>query len=181
VAGVPLALLMAGYTGVLLSGRSTPAWSKKFWLGPLFSASAISTWAAAISLALHARGLWDGFSSKERAAGAALEAVDLAAHVAEALALRGYLKEAGSLAKPLTRGEQAWSLWGGVLGMAGAEVGRLLPLPGRAQGWGKLADVALGLAGGFALRWAFVHAGRASGNDPEAARQMSRHAREGGA
>ena len=37
-AGVPLALLLAGYTGVLLSGTSTPIWSKNPWLGALFSA-----------------------------------------------------------------------------------------------------------------------------------------------
>ncbi len=50
--GVPLALLLAGYTGVLLSTTATPLWARKNWLGALFSASAISTGASAIELAL---------------------------------------------------------------------------------------------------------------------------------
>lgn len=178
LAGVPLALMMAGYTGVLLSGNSTPVWSKKQWLGPLFSASAISTGAAAISLALTARGELKGVPFHQSAASSALEAVDLAAHIAEALALTGYLSEAGDLAKPLTEGAQARNLWGSVLGMAASEVVKRLPLPGRARGWGKIAAAALGLASGYALRWAFVHAGPASANDPDAARMASSPGRE---
>jgi len=177
-AGVPLALVMTGYTGVLLSGSSTPAWSKNRWLGPLFSASAISTGAAAISLALAGRRALGAVPVPDRAAESALAAVELAAHVAEGLALGGYLVEAGGLAKPLTEGAQARNLWGSVLATAAAEVVRRL-VPDRGSGWGKVAAAALGLAGGFALRWAFVHAGPASANDPEAARQASRGKQKG--
>ena len=56
VAGVPLALLLIGYTGVLLSCTANPLWSKNPWLGALFSASAISTGAAATSLGLDLTG-----------------------------------------------------------------------------------------------------------------------------
>src|SRR5262249_10819694 len=51
-AGIPLSLVMAGYTGVLLSCTSNPLWCQNTWLGPLFTASAISTGAAAISLTM---------------------------------------------------------------------------------------------------------------------------------
>ncbi len=174
LAGIPLALMMAGYTGVLLSGSATPVWSKNRWLGPLFSASAISTGAAAISLALHARRQLRHLPLQESTPGSALATIDLAAHVAEALTLSGFLTEAGGLAKPLIGGEQARNLWGSVLGMVASEGVKHLPLPRRASGWGKMAAAALGLAGGFALRWAFVHAGPVSAKDPEAARQASR-------
>jgi hypothetical protein len=47
LAGVPLALTLAGYTGVLLSTTSTPIWARNRWIGPLFSAGAISSGASA--------------------------------------------------------------------------------------------------------------------------------------
>ena len=52
VAGIPLALGLAGYTGVLLSCASTPLWCKNTWIGPLFSSSAVATAASAVNLAL---------------------------------------------------------------------------------------------------------------------------------
>src|SRR5207302_752851 len=127
LAGVPLALLMAGYTGVLLGGSSTPVWSKNPWLGPLFSASAVSTGAAAIGLALAARHGLGSFPTPEPPASAALETVNLAAHVAEALTLAGYLSAAGELARPLTQGGMARPFWGALLGLAAGEVVRHLP------------------------------------------------------
>jgi formate-dependent nitrite reductase membrane component NrfD len=168
LAGVPLALVMTAYTGVLLSGSATPAWSKNPWLGALFSPSAISTGAAAISLALAARGL--RVPAHDEPAHAALKVVDLAAHIAEGVTLGGYLYSAGDLARPLTHGPMALPFWGGLLGMAGSEL--LKWLSGRS--WSQIPASLFGLAGGFALRWAFVHAGPPSANDPDAARCMSR-------
>lgn len=166
-AGVPLALLLAGYTGVLLSSTSTPVWSKNPWLGALFSASAVSSGASAISLALAMRD--DAEASHD-----AVEKVHTVTHVAESLLLAGFLTAAGRLAKPLTEGEQAVSFHGAAWSVLASELLQWLPLRGRARRLADLGSAALGLAGGFALRWAMVHAGRASAADPEAARRTSR-------
>lgn len=167
-AGMPLALLLAGYTGVLLSGTSTPLWSQSQWLGPLFSASAVATGAGAISLALGALG---GPPFGETPAGRALETVKLAAHAAEVALMRAFVAEAGDLAAPLTRGGEALPFWGSVGATLTSCLLGLLPGTGK---FGKLAGSLLGLAGSFAMRWAMIHAGPLSSGDPEAARQSSR-------
>jgi formate-dependent nitrite reductase membrane component NrfD len=160
-AGVPLALLLAGYTGVLLSATATPIWSKNPWLGPLFSASAISSGAGAVKLALELMG--------SEQVGRPVDAVHTIAHVAEAVTLAGFLSAAGKLGKPLVEGAEAKYLWGGALAAVGSEV--LARFSGRTSGIGSSL---LGLASGLALRWAFVQAGPPSANDPDAARRASR-------
>ena len=50
IAGIPLAIGLAGYTGVLLSTTSNPLWCKNPWLGPLFSASAMHSACSALLL-----------------------------------------------------------------------------------------------------------------------------------
>ena len=52
--GIPLALLLASYTGVLLTGTANPAWAESKWLPALFSASAASSGAGAVSLVAEA-------------------------------------------------------------------------------------------------------------------------------
>lgn len=165
-AGVPLALLLAGYTGVLLSSTATPIWSRNPWLGPLFSASAIGSGASALSLALAGRGA-DEESHR------ALRKVHTLAHLAEALLLAGFVSSAGRLAKPLSEGGSSAALRTMALSLFGSEILQWLPLPRRMSRWAGAAGAILGLAGGFALRWALVHAGRASAADPEAARWAS--------
>jgi formate-dependent nitrite reductase membrane component NrfD len=165
-AGMPLALLLAGYTGVLLSGTSTPVWSQNSWLGALFSAGAVANGTGAVSLAPRVR------ESEE--ATHVLRTVHTVAHVAEALTAAGFLAAAGSLAKPLTAGEASVPFWGSALTIVGAEVLKALPLPKRGRQLASLAASILGLVGGYALRWSLVRAGRASAADPEAARQATR-------
>ena len=170
VPGVPLALTVAGYTGVLLSASSNPLWSKNKWLGPLFSAGAIATGAAATSLALSAFGKGGGREESH----AALERIDTAAHIAEAVCLGGFLKEAGESAKPLTKGSMRGYmsvLYGGLLG---SEVLKLLPFRGTARRLATMLGSILSLASGFALRWAMVHAGHAAANDPSINRRFTR-------
>lgn len=162
-AGVPLALLLAGYTGVLLSATSTPVWSKNPWLGALFSASALSTGASAIRLALARQG-------ESGEVSADLESIHSITDLAEGLLLAGFLSSAGRLAKPLTEGEQSRALGAASLGVLLSEALRWLPLRGRPRRWAGVASSLLGLASGFALRWSMVHAGRSSASDPEAAR-----------
>ena len=172
-AGAPLAILLAGYTGVLLSATSTPVWSKNPWLGAMFTASAVNTGAAAVSLALDAWGAATG-AAHDDDAHEALQRIDTAAHAAEAVTLMGFHASAGDLAKPLTTGKAALPFWGGAAAMTAAEVLKLLPLRGRSRRWADAASALCGLAGGFALRWSMVHAGPLSANDPEAARRASR-------
>lgn len=167
-AGVPLALVMACYTGVLLTSTSTPVWRQNPWLPAAFTASAVSNGAAAVSLALSATGAGDPETEE------ALETIDTVAHAAEAATLAGYLASAGDLAKPLTHGANAKQFWGGVLGLAASELLRRSAPRGRSGRWLRAASALAGLAGGYALRWAFVHAGKHSADDPEAARQASR-------
>lgn len=169
-AGVPLALLLAGYTGVLLSGTSTPVWSRSNWLGPLFSAGAMTTGASAISLWLAAR----NSCFHKTPAGKALERIKLAAHAAEAVAMKAFVSEMGEFAEPLTRGKMAAPFWGSAAATMSAGVLGMLPLKGRAANLAKTASSLLSLAGGFAMRWAIVHAGQESANDAAAARKASR-------
>jgi formate-dependent nitrite reductase membrane component NrfD len=168
-AGVPLALLLAGYTGVLLSGTSTPVWAENPFLGALFSAGAINNGASAVSLALQS-----GAVSGGEEVAHAMRNVHALGHTAEALTIAGFLAAAGPLARPLTRGEAALPFWGAALSLAGAELLGRLPLSGRARRAADLASSALDLIGGFALRWSMVRAGRASADDPQAARHATR-------
>ncbi len=171
-AGVPLALLLAGYTGVLLSGTSTPVWSENPWLGALFSAGAFSNGASAVSLALESGLVPGGEESAE-----AMRGVHTASHAAEALTMAGFLSAAGSLARPLTEGKASLPFWGAALSLAGSELLARLPFRGRGRRLAGLASSALDLIGGLALRWSMLQAGRASADDPRAARQATAPAR----
>ena len=164
-AGIPLGLLLAGYTGILLSTTATPIWSRNSWIGALFSASAVSAGAGAVRLALEAAGQ-EGPGTK------ALGKVETAARAAEVVAHAGFLSAAGPLAKPLTEGKQRTAYLAGAIG-AGIVLPELLnrlPVPTRYRRGFTIAAGALGLVGGFALRMAFVAAGRPSALDPDAAR-----------
>ncbi|MCA1596460.1 MAG: polysulfide reductase NrfD [Chloroflexi bacterium] len=172
LAGIPLGLLMTGYTAVLISTTSTPVWAQNPWLGPLFTASAFELAGGSISLALELT------SPSETPAAKALKPVKLIARVTTAAALAAYLVSAGKLAKPLTHGKYAPHIWGGALG-----AGIVLPLAletladrtrsSSARKSMKIAASVLGLVGGFALKWAIGSAGHISGKDPEAARQVT--------
>lgn len=94
-AGVPLGLLLAGYTGILLSTTANPLWSRNTWIGSLFSASAVSAGASATRLALEALG-------RDDAGTEILGKVETLARAAEVVAHVGFVSAAGPLAKPLT-------------------------------------------------------------------------------
>jgi formate-dependent nitrite reductase membrane component NrfD len=83
LAGLPLALFVGSYTGVLLGTTSIPTWARRVrLLGPLFGASAVSSGLAAVSLALDAQG-HPAPSVRRRLARA--EAVSLATELALAI------------------------------------------------------------------------------------------------
>ena len=172
-AGMPLALLLAGYTGVLLSTSATPLWARNRWLGPLFSASAISTGASALELVLQAQSPGVESASSHRA----LKQIDAVAKITEAVTLAGFLGEAGKFAAPITRGKYAPHLWGGAVGagLIGSALLGALPVKNpKTRRILRIAGGVAGLAGGFALRWAISQGGHVSGSDPQAARDSSR-------
>jgi formate-dependent nitrite reductase membrane component NrfD len=165
-AGVPLSLMLIGYTGVLLSCTANPLWSKNPWLGPMFTSSAVSSGAAAIQLALHATGCDPDCPSIR-----ALDHVDTAAHAAETLCMAGFVNHAGERAKPLMRGKRSQHFWLAGAAVAAAEVLKHLPLQNkRARRWAHIGSAALSLAAGFHARWALVHGGRQAARDPHLAR-----------
>ena len=161
-AGVPTALLLGGYTGVLLGTTSVPVWSESPLLGGLFVASSLSTGLAATSLAGTLTG--EPRSAHEpllNRLGARFGAAELAL-------LGGYLATSGRQARPLLRGRGAAQLAGSA-GAIGAGValdllGSRWPAQRRLLG---AVSAGAKLAGGALLRFAIVSAGRASAADRE--------------
>jgi hypothetical protein len=166
-AGVPLSLLVASYTGVLLSCTSNPLWCKNPWLAPLFTASAISTGAEAVSLAMDRT---EGDQNGQKI----LQRIDTISHVVELAAMRGYMQHAGERAEPLRRGRMKKYHHFSTGALIAAEVIKHLPVPKRFEKPKRTLSMALGLAGGFALRWAMVFGGHESAADPHQSRLVSR-------
>jgi formate-dependent nitrite reductase membrane component NrfD len=149
-AGLPPALFVGGYTGVLLASTSTPSWARRTRvLGPLFLASAASSGLAAVSAVLEARGVGSrGALRRLRRA----ETVALAAELG--LALRSRRDAArlpsGRRAPAGLRLLEALTLVGGMalpLGLTPRST-----LRRRRRRAGPLG-VALALAGSLALRY----------------------------
>ena len=108
---------------------------------------------------------------------APLKRIDTAAKITEAVALAGYLTEAGRLAAPITRGKYAPHLWGGAVGagLIGSAVLGAIPVKNpKTRRALRIAGGVAGLAGGFALRWAISQGGHISGKNPQAARDSSK-------
>ena len=86
--------------------------------------------------------------------------------------LGAYLKEAGPEARVVTQGHYAPLFWAGAVGagvLAPLAMGLFRPKRGT-----RILSSLLSLAGGLALKWVLVHAGRASALDAEAKRHASR-------
>lgn len=169
--GLPCALTMISYPGVLLSTTSTPIWSYGKGLGVLFACSSITTGAAALTITLTGGECADSTLAK-------LEKVETIGSVTEALALTAYLVTAGKTAEPLTTGRYAKLFWAGAIG-AGLIAPALLkafapPTKAKKGIVRSIVGSALSLVGGLALKWSMTHAGRVSGDDAEAARLASK-------
>jgi formate-dependent nitrite reductase membrane component NrfD len=154
LAGIPLALIMTSYPGVLLSTTSTPVWSKSRFLGALLACSSINTAVAACSLHLEVHG---GSAESRRL----LRRLETVTSICEAGLLATYLVTAKEAAQPLTKGRYRWHFWLGAV--AG---GMLAPIV--LQSNRKLVKTTrsvLTLLGGLALKWSLTHAGRESAID----------------
>ncbi|HKP12396.1 MAG TPA: hypothetical protein VJZ91_09810, partial [Blastocatellia bacterium] len=107
-----------------------------------------------------------------------LEKIERLASLCEGAALTGYLVSTGKAATPLLKGKYlAHTLLAG-----SAVASHLVPAgPSKKGKRGLLSIVlrsALTLAGGMALKWAIVYAGRKSAEDPQAARAATRPSKE---
>lgn len=157
---------LSGYTGVLLTGTAVPLWAKaKRYMGPLFLTSALSTAVAAISLVL-ALGGNASASALEKLR--RTEKMALLGELGLLLAMKGSL---GTVGDPLWKGKyrdvSRFVLGGGLIvplllhlsiGRMGRRMARLV----------TLLSSLLVLAGGFAMRYEIIMAGRESADDPEA-------------
>jgi formate-dependent nitrite reductase membrane component NrfD len=161
--GLPFGCFLGSYTGVLLSVTSIPVWSRGRLLGATFLASAFSSGAATITLALALGSPGEEMIHR-------LAPIERVAVLAEAAALGGYLYQANRAARPLLDpAELGIPFLAGTVGMGLAVpiVGGLLG-PGR-HGRGMAAALALaGLVGGLSLRYAFVESGQPSSQDNDA-------------
>ena len=171
--GLPFALTMISYPGVLLSTTSTPVWSRSRFLGALFACSSIGNGAAATSCALSLR------NGNHSVALERLDKIESTARICEGGALVAYLVTSKDAARPLTKGRHSLLFWLGAIGC-----GLLLPVvlsdnrkhnKDHRRSRGKsIVRSALSLAGGLALKWAITHAGRESADDVRATRNATR-------
>ncbi|MDQ6694837.1 MAG: polysulfide reductase NrfD [Chloroflexota bacterium] len=160
--GVPSALVLGGYTGVLLGTTSNPVWYTSQMLGGLFMASSLGSGAAAISLAdaLSTRGS-HGNGPATRALGIGFDAVELAL-------LGGYVATTGAARKHLLAGKEG-RLVRGAAAALGISLGlhvvsAVLPKSDRLLG---ALSGAVGLVGAAMLRSGVVSAGRRAAADRE--------------
>jgi formate-dependent nitrite reductase membrane component NrfD len=161
--------MLAGYTGVLLSCTANPLWCRNPWLGPLFTSSAIATGASATSVMVD---LMDPDSAHK--SHRALQHVDTAAHVAEFVCLKGFHSFAQERAEPLRRGDLAKYTGMAVGGAIAAEILKRVPMPEEYRKPARFVAAMLGLAAGFALRWAMVFGGHYAAADPHLNRVATR-------
>lgn len=172
VVGVPLAFLLATYTGVLLSNSATPVWARNAWLSPLFAIGAMSTGASAISLVME---LQKREGARDTRAETALRHFSTVAHAAEVGAFAGYLATLkGPVRKPFTTGTMKHHTAFTFAALVVAETLKHVPATGRAKKLVRVAGHLASLASAFSMRWSVVFAAHESGKDGEAARSMSR-------
>jgi len=162
VAGVPPALALGGYTGVLIGTSSIPVWYKSPLLGGLFMASAMSTGSAAVTLVSALSGRAEPDEHR------VLAPYNLALGLTETALLAGYHLTTGQWARPLLRGRLGLLTAVATTGTVGGVALEAVSLRSEANR-GLLTRLASGLTlvGGAALRWSMVFAGHASSQDRE--------------
>jgi formate-dependent nitrite reductase membrane component NrfD len=156
--GMPFALTMISYPGVLLSTTANPLWSHTHFLGSLFVCSSMSNGAAALSICNY---------NGDKSVHDALARFEDVSSAAETAALGLYLGTARKAARPLWKGKQSrLFLFGAVA------IGLVAPaLLRRSKSHLLRSGVAplLTLAGGLALKWSITYAGQESALDAELA------------
>lgn len=180
-AGLPLALLVGSYTGVLLGATNVPSWGERWLLlGPLFVASSASSGLAAVSgmLALSGAGSVAARRRLARAECIALGAelgLEAAAHARSRAGLPSAREEPGRLTawRWLTvAAGAAVPLALSAIGAYGhrrreSEPARPPPVPSRRTNGRTLVASGLALAGSLALRLLITREGRRSAHTPD--------------
>jgi formate-dependent nitrite reductase membrane component NrfD len=171
--GLPFALTMLAYPGVLLSMTSTPVWTRSRLTGPLLGASSMAMSASALAL------VCDLDRRMGRRSRGAIGRIETFSHICEAALLWAYIKSLRENAGPLMQGSQSRLFrWGGIgIGLVAPAVLRALAGKRNSRRSGIWSAV-LSLAGGLALKWALVHAGRESAYDPAANRRATQPTRD---
>jgi formate-dependent nitrite reductase membrane component NrfD len=160
LAGLPFALFMVAYPGVLLSTTSIPIWARTRFLGPLLGASSMSSAAGALAIAAALDSKSDDRTRE------VIHTISTVAKIGEAAALAGYIATTGPVAKPLTSGRHATMFKVGAIaiGLAlPALIGATRKKPTRTA---TVVSGLFSIAGALALKWAVVHAGHDSADDP---------------
>jgi formate-dependent nitrite reductase membrane component NrfD len=160
VAGLPSALTLGGYTGVLLGTTSVPVWATSPVLGALFMASALSTGAAATSLAAAVSG------RSEPCEESLLSRISLMLGAGETVALAGYAATSGKAAKPLTKGLSGLLMAGATASLVASTAFEVAGLVAGSKRLSQAAAAAT-LVGGALLRWGVVQAGQDAAGDRE--------------
>ncbi len=161
VLALPLALFIGSNTGTLLSATSVPIWARNWMLmGPTFLASGVSTGLSFISLVLNL------LRTGRRDTHHALQRAEKVMLLVEAGTIAASLARMSRWGKPLLTGKIGALFVGGTL-LGGIVAPFALLLGKETRNKSMLASV-LVLLGGLAFRFAVVHAGRKSAEDPEA-------------
>lgn len=159
VLGMPFALTMVSYPGVLLSTTANPVWAHTHFLGSLFACSSMNSGSAALTLC--------NYFSDDHGLHKTLSRFEDVATVAEAAALGLYLGTVKKAAKPLLKGSQRNVFLFGAIGL-----GIIAPAILR-RSRSKLIHSGLAplltIAGSLALKWSITYAGQESALDPELA------------
>jgi formate-dependent nitrite reductase membrane component NrfD len=154
VFGLPL----AGYTAVLLANTAVPVWQEtRRSLPPLFVASAMSGLASLFGLL--------PLAPRERKI---VHRFGTVGKLADLAAMAAVERDAGrieTVGRPLRQGISG-ALWKAARALTGASLAVSL-LPGRSRSR-RLVQGLLGTAGALSLRFAVLHAGKASARDPRA-------------
>ena len=160
VAGLPSALTLGGYSGVLLGTTSVPVWATSPLLGALFMASSLSTGAAATSLAATVSGRSKPGDEET------LGTLSLLLGAGEMATLAGYVATSGTAARPLFTGKNGLLVAGAA---ASFVTSTALEVAGLLMGSKHLSHAAAAatLVGGALLRWGIVQAGHTAARDRE--------------
>jgi len=168
IAGLPFALTMLAYPGVLLSTTSNPLWARTRYLGALLATSSMASATSALSIAAALD------SESDDGTREALHQIEGVAKAAESVAIAAYIATTGEAARPLITGRYATMFRIGAFA-AGIALPALMMFGRKKRGRNAtMISGALSIAGAATLKWAIVHAGRDAAEDASLNRLATR-------